>query len=317
MASRALLITGATGKQGGSVINALLKANAPFEILALTRNAQSASAQNLLKKSPNIKLITGDFSAVDDIFVKAKEAASAPIWGVFSVQVSHIVPHNNTTNATQVVGKHEQAEGTRLIDAALANNISHFVYSSVNRGVNSDTDPTPVPHFITKFNIEQHLFTQAKNSNMTWTVLRPVAFFENLTPDFFGKVLMSTIKLRLGEATKKLQFIATSDIGFFGAQAFMRAESKEFKNTKIGLAGDELNFSEMKSIFEKKTGEKMPETYAFVARTINWMSEELGYMFKWFRDVGYAVDVEEVRRRHPKLKDFGKWVDTESKWMKQ
>jgi uncharacterized protein YbjT (DUF2867 family) len=87
MTSRALLITGATGKQGGSVINALLKADAPFEILAVTRNAQSASAQKLLQKSPKIKLVTGDFSAIDEIFRKAKEASSAPIWGVFSVQV--------------------------------------------------------------------------------------------------------------------------------------------------------------------------------------------------------------------------------------
>jgi uncharacterized protein YbjT (DUF2867 family) len=71
MASRALLITGATGKQGGSVINALLKADAPFEILAVTRNAQSASAQKLLQKSPKIKLVTGDFSAINDIFRKA------------------------------------------------------------------------------------------------------------------------------------------------------------------------------------------------------------------------------------------------------
>jgi uncharacterized protein YbjT (DUF2867 family) len=92
MASRALLITGATGKQGGSVINALLKADAPFEILAVTRNAQSASAQKLLQKSPKIKLVTGDFSAINDIFRKAKEASSAPIWGVFSVQVRDWVP---------------------------------------------------------------------------------------------------------------------------------------------------------------------------------------------------------------------------------
>jgi uncharacterized protein YbjT (DUF2867 family) len=87
MASRALLITGATGKQGGSVVNALLKANAPFEILALTRNAQSASAQRLAQKSSKIKLVTGDFSNINDIFQQAKTATSAPIWGVFSVQV--------------------------------------------------------------------------------------------------------------------------------------------------------------------------------------------------------------------------------------
>jgi uncharacterized protein YbjT (DUF2867 family) len=92
MATRAILVTGATGKQGGSVVTALLKANAPFEILALTRNAKSASAQKLLQKSPKIKLVTGNFNAIDDIFRQAKAATNAPIWGVFSVQVRNVIP---------------------------------------------------------------------------------------------------------------------------------------------------------------------------------------------------------------------------------
>lgn len=87
MATRSILVTGATGKQGGSLINALLKANAPFEILALTRDAQSSSAQKLLKKSSSIKIVAGNLDNVEDVFVKAKAAATAPLWGVFSVQV--------------------------------------------------------------------------------------------------------------------------------------------------------------------------------------------------------------------------------------
>jgi NAD(P)-dependent dehydrogenase (short-subunit alcohol dehydrogenase family) len=89
--ARALLVTGATGKQGGSLINALLEANADFEILALTRNANSASAQKLKAKSPNIKLVTGDLDAIDSVFEKAKQASKLPIWGVFSVQVGVLV----------------------------------------------------------------------------------------------------------------------------------------------------------------------------------------------------------------------------------
>jgi nucleoside-diphosphate-sugar epimerase len=89
--SRALLITGATGKQGGAVVNALLRAKADFEILAVTRNAQSPSAQKLLKKSSQIKLITGNLDDATDIFQKAREASSVPIWGVYSVQVSNII----------------------------------------------------------------------------------------------------------------------------------------------------------------------------------------------------------------------------------
>lgn len=87
---RAILVTGATGKQGGAVINALLKANADFEILALTRNTNSPSAQKLVQKSTKVKLVSGNLDAVPDIFQKAKEASKLPIWGVFSVQVSDL-----------------------------------------------------------------------------------------------------------------------------------------------------------------------------------------------------------------------------------
>lgn len=67
----------------------MLKVNADFEILALTRNAQSTSAQKLQAKSDKIKVITGNLDNIDDIFTKAKQATQLPIWGVFSVQVSH------------------------------------------------------------------------------------------------------------------------------------------------------------------------------------------------------------------------------------
>jgi uncharacterized protein YbjT (DUF2867 family) len=58
--SETVLITGATGRQGGAVINALLNVSAPFLILALTRNPGSAAAQAL--KARSVELVVGDFS---------------------------------------------------------------------------------------------------------------------------------------------------------------------------------------------------------------------------------------------------------------
>jgi uncharacterized protein YbjT (DUF2867 family) len=87
MSARAVLITGATGKQGGSVVDALLRSKAPYEILALTRDAQSSPSKKLLQKSPNIKLVIGNLDAANEIFKNAKEATTTSIWGVFSVQV--------------------------------------------------------------------------------------------------------------------------------------------------------------------------------------------------------------------------------------
>ncbi|XDG05702.1 hypothetical protein ABKA04_005317 [Annulohypoxylon sp. FPYF3050] len=301
--SRALLIAGATGKQGGAVVSALLKANADFEILALTRDSQSASAQRLLKKSPKIKLVAGNLDAPDEIFTKAKEVTKTPIWGVYSVQAAI---GGGATHRT------EEVQGKALIDASLKNGVKHLVYSSVDRGgAKSDDSPTDIPHFISKHNIEQYLYEKTKDGKMNWTVLRPVAFFENLVPGFMGKVFSTSWKINL-DKNQKLQLIATSDIGFFAAEAFIKSE--EYKNKKISLAGDELTYDQYTTIFKEKTGEEMPTTFHFVAYIINWMVKELGYMFRWFHQVGYGADIPSLRKINPDLKDFGTWLDKESQF---
>ena len=86
--SKTILITGATGKQGGSVITALLNANADVEILAVTRDASSGGAQKVKAKSSNIKLVEGNLDDAEKIFENARGVTSQPIWGVYSVQVN-------------------------------------------------------------------------------------------------------------------------------------------------------------------------------------------------------------------------------------
>lgn len=83
----AVLITGATGKQGGSLIKTLVSRKSPLEILAVTRNPQSASAQKLAKLSSNIKLVEGNLDDPATLFRNARKATQSAIWGVFSVQV--------------------------------------------------------------------------------------------------------------------------------------------------------------------------------------------------------------------------------------
>jgi uncharacterized protein YbjT (DUF2867 family) len=96
--TKLLLITGATGQQGGAVLKAL--EGSDFEIIALTRNASSPSAQRLIQRSPNIKLLQGDLDNPTAIFEDLQKVTSTPIWGVFSVQVRglHSVNHNTHTD---------------------------------------------------------------------------------------------------------------------------------------------------------------------------------------------------------------------------
>ena len=86
-----ILVTGATGKQGGGVVNGLLTEDSTtdVEILAVTRKPDSASAQKLAQKSPKIKLVKGDLDDPNALLDTAKEVSSTgAVWGVFSVQVS-------------------------------------------------------------------------------------------------------------------------------------------------------------------------------------------------------------------------------------
>ena len=306
-----ILVLGATGKQGKKVIDTILASDykANFIILALTRNPDSASAKALVAKSTLIKLVKGNLDDAPALFKAALEAsAGAPLWGVFSVQQAVM------DGATQ---ERETKQGKDVVDQAIAYNAKLFVYTSVARGGDKlDSDPTYVPHFISKYDIETYLKARAADVKMQYTILRPVAFMDGLTPNFMGKIFASWIKTGL-KPSKPLAFIATSDIGYFAGQAFLQPENSDYKNKAISLAGDELTFEQLKQVFKEKIGYEIPTTFDFVAILIRWMIKEMRLMFKWFDEEGFVVDIPKLREMNPGLKDFGTWLETESGFQKK
>ncbi|KAL4737569.1 hypothetical protein BDV11DRAFT_191437 [Aspergillus similis] len=304
----AILVTGATGKQGGSLIRSLVAKNAPFEILAVTRDSKSPSALRLSQLSSNIKLVEGNLNDPAAIFQNAHRATQTPIWGVFSVQ--QVAIGNEALEETQ---------GKALIDESLKQKVKFFVQTSVDRGgeAKSPNNPTNIPHFIHKHNIEHHLIEQAKAqakvNEMQWFILRPTAFYDNLVPGFFGKVFATCFKMVL--KGKPLQLVATSDIGYFAAEGFLNP--KKYAGRGLSLAGDELTYDQFVEVFERKTGQMIPSTFRPLCSLLLTLMKDMGYMFKWFHDEGYGADIDELRRIHPGLKDFGTWLETESEFVKR
>jgi uncharacterized protein YbjT (DUF2867 family) len=295
---RRILITGATGKQGGALLDALVSRpnGSPFHIYALTRNKQSKSAQRLAQK-PNVSVIEGD---LDDCPAILKQIDKP--WGVFSVQL----PLPNATT--------EERRGKALVDAAVVAGVKHFVYTSTERGgvERSNQDPTNIAHFASKFNIERHLQEIAKTRapEMAWTIIRPVAFYENLTPDFLGKAF-STMWKQVGD--KKVQYVSSTDVGKVAALAFENPDT--YHGQAISLAGDALTHTEGAAIFKRQTGKDMPETFGFVGSAIKVvLREQLGDMFVWFHEKGFGADLPALRKEYPFLMDFGTWLEKESKF---
>lgn len=305
--SKGLLITGATGQQGGATIDALISSpshSSDFTILAVTRNPTSASATALQNKSPAIKLVKGDLNNIPAIF-DAAEAIHKPIHGVFSVQT--FAGKGQTVETEEIQGK-------GLVDEALSRGVAHFVYTSVDRGGDASlTNPTQIPHFRSKHNIERHLVDTAKGSNMTYTILRPVAFMDNWSPTFFGKMFGAMWASALSQ-DKKLQLVSVKDIGHFAAEAFRNPA--RFKNRAVSLAGDELTLAQASKVWRDK-GHTPPVTYSFLGAGLLWSSKEMGSMFRWFETDGYRVDIPALRKEHPGLQTLDAWIETNSAFKKQ
>ena len=301
-ATKTLLITGATGKQGRALIDTLLSSStsSSFNIIGLTRDTSSSSASALSKRYPsNIRLLKGDLSNSRAIFQDAKSLTKDPIWGVFGL--------------TTPMGGKEQEQGIALVDAALEAGVKKFVFTSVERG---GDQPTAVPHFITKHNIEEHLKKQAKEQGgkMDWTILRPVFFMDNIVPGAVGKIITTAWKVSMEKSKKSLQLISVADIGFVAAQAFLKPE--EFKNETISLAGDELTYEEADEIFKSKIGHSMPTTYGPLVSGALLIMKDIRLMFKFFVEQGFGTDVPALKKRFPEMTGFGEWID-KSPWVKK
>lgn len=219
---------------------------------------------------------------------------------------------------TTPAGGGEERQGIALVDAAIASGVRQFVFTSVDRGgKKSASTPTNVPHFITKYNIEKHLKSSASQAGgtMSWTILRPPAFMDNLTPDMAGKMFPTAWKQYLGSPDRSLQLISSADIGVFAAQAFLKPE--DYHNQELTIIGDDITYEEADRIFKEKVGKNIPTTFNALASLGLWAIKDLGLMFRWFREEGFGGNLDESRKRYPGVMGFGEWIEKKSGFVKR
>ena len=192
MSTRRVLVTGATGKQGGAVIKALQSSSKSYELLALTRNPDSPSAKKL--KDQGVRLIQGDQGSPDAVFAAAGEVDT-----VFLV---------TTFGSSKDL---EERQGKTMFDAAQRAGVKHFVFTSVER---NGFQPTPIKHFASKHYIEKHIMDNAEATE--WTILRPVGFMDNFVKGLATRIFLTGLEAYTGRNVP-LQYIAVEDIGKIAA----------------------------------------------------------------------------------------------------
>jgi uncharacterized protein YbjT (DUF2867 family) len=273
-----IVITGATGQQGGAIARELLAKG--HKVRAVTRKPDSPNAQDLKRRGAEV--VAGD---LDD---KASlERALTGAWGLYAVQ-----------NTWEAGVEKEEEQGKRLAEVARAKGIQHIVYSSVA----SAQRKTGIPHFDNKWRVEEKIRSLGFPS---YVILRPVFFMENFTGPFFLPYIQQG-NLAIGmEPTTSLQMIAVQDIGKYGLQAFER--HAELKNREIDIAGDSKTGPDAAKILAPAVGHAL-NFYRVPITEIRKVSDDYAIMLEWFDRVGYDVDIQK------NAKEFGIRPTTLAEW---
>ena len=271
---KTILVTGATGQQGGAVANSLLKRG--YRVRALVRDESKPAAEAL--KQAGAELVLGNFDDVESI-TKAMDGIS----GAFSVQ-----------NFFEVGFDKEVEQGCRMIDIAKKAGVEQFVYSSV---IGADKN-TNIPHFESKWKIEQYL----RQAGVNFSILRAVAYMDN----WVNFNWFADDKLYVPMKPDRVwQMIATRDIGEFAAIAFEHRAA--VKDNVLEIAGDEFTMPEAEAIFSRTLGKPIKYVQQPMEE-LRGFSEELALMFEWFNDNANFADLKALRKMHPDLWSLEKWL---------
>jgi len=276
--NKTVLVTGATGRQGGAVLRQLRQRG--FPVRALTRDVSRPEVRALT--GPGVEVFQGDMGDPNSL-----TSAMDGVFGVYSVQNWH-----------QAGMDGEVRQGINLAEAARRSGVTHFVYSSVA----SVDQHTGIPHFETKARVEEHI----RSSGLRYTFVRPAFFMENWL-SMRPAIENGAISMPL-DPDKRLQMIAVEDIGGVVAMAF--EHPGKWQDRTIELAGDELSMAEVAQVFTRASGHEVRYVQVPWDEFEKQAGKEYAQMFRWFQDTGYHIDIGAVRQEYHSLMTFEQWINS-------
>lgn len=273
-----ILVTGATGQQGGAVAHHLLAGGA--RVRAMTRHPESEKARALTALGAEV--VQADLDDETSLN-KALEGS----WGAFALQ--------NTWEAGVEL---EEEQGKRFAELSRSAGVEHFVYTSVG----SAHRQTGIPHFDNKWRIEQKI---RELDFPSYTILRPVFFMENFASPWF-KPAIDEGKLTVGiKPETRLQMIAVDDVGKFGRLAFEK--HAELNRRALDLAGDERTMPETAQILGEAVGHEVVFEPTPIEE-VRKFSDDFATMLQWFDRVGYDADLGLGKKLGVELTSLPRWA---------
>ena len=283
-----VLVTGATGAQGGSVVRHLLR-RGRFAVRALTRNPGGAAASELRELGAEVvRSDLSDFASLRD--------AIAGCYGVFGV----------TNFWEHFDGEYQQ--GLNLVDAVSDSGVGHFVFSTLPGVGDLTHGALSVPHFDLKARMEAY----ARSLSVPATFVHIAYYFDNFL-SFFVPRRQEDGSYRFGfpQGDTRLAGVAAEDVGGVTATIFERGA--EFIGRSLYVVGDDLAPVDYAAVMTRVTGR--PITYAHIPREVFASfgfpgAADLADMFEFYRTrvPNWQADLVRSRELYPDIQSFEGWV---------
>jgi len=264
-----IVVTGATGRQGGAVARHLLADG--WRVRGVTRSPNSTAAQELA--ALGVEMVRGDMADPD-----AMRAVCAGSHGVFNVQNPMIKSDAD-----------ELTQGRNVVVAAADAGVSQLVYGSAGPG----TPGTGVAAWDVKLEIAD----QARRRGVPLTVLRPMAFMELMTDkDLYPPVTAWHLMPRLIGEDRPLPWLSADDIGAIAARAL--ADPTSYVGADLPLAAELRTLAECRTIWRDVTG-RNPRRFPMPV----WLFErftgpDLTRMWRWLATHKVDADPTATRALH-------------------
>lgn len=283
-----ILVTGATGAQGGSVADFLLKSG-KYSVRALTRNAGSDKAKALSKAGADI--VEGSMDDTESLIKAMKDC-----YGVFGV-----------TSFWEHFTK-EFEQGENLINAVSKSNIEHFIFSSLPSAKKISNGKYNAPHLDIKAELEEY----SKSLDLKATYLHVAFYYDNLL-SFFPPQKGQDDTYSFGfPQHNNLRAIAIEDLGGIVLRIFENPD--EYIGKTIFAAGDSLKPEEYANIMSEVLNKKV--VFNFVPMEVFAGfgfpgADDLANMFAFQQEFLPPPhnDADDCRKMYPELNTFRQWIE--------
>jgi len=262
-----VVVLGATGNQGGSVVESLL-ALKKFRVRGVTRSSKGDKAAAL--KAKGVEVVEGDLKNKASLVEAFKGA-----WGVFSV----------TQFWDPEVMKNPELEftlGSNTVDAAVDAKVSVFVWSGLANSDGVSNKKWHVPHFTNKWRVEEYARSKKSLESIFVYAGFYVQNFMGFMPPKKGDDGVYTFALPL-RADVGLPIFDVTDTGRWVAPIF--ADHKKYVGKVVPMASQYLAMPCLTKTFTSVTG--LPAKFVQLPLEAFKENHEMMNMFGWFNEYGY------------------------------